>query len=88
MGITPYQAFLNMELENNPIINDVVDRIILNETQKLSSAREAQGFLEPDYDADDLYKVKRMSLEETKERLEWRKCAFECELENSYGIEK
>ena len=29
-----------------------------------------------------------MSLEETKDKLEWRKSAFECELKNSCGVEK
>ena len=87
-GNYPIPIFFNMQLENNPIINDVVDRIILNETQKVSSAREAQVFLGSDYDADDLYKVEKMILEEIKEILEWRKCEFECELKNSYGIEK
>ena len=44
MGMTPYQDFFNIQLKNNPIINDAMDRIILNETQKLSSTREGPGF--------------------------------------------
>ena len=39
------------------------------------------------YDANDLYKVHKMSLEETKGKLECRKRAFEDENKSSYGIE-
>ena len=47
---------------NNTIVNNVVDEIILNETQKVSAAREAPSFLESDYDEKCLYQVERMSL--------------------------
>ena len=43
-----------------------MDEILLNETKKVSAAREAQEFLDSDYDANDLYQVDKMSLEETK----------------------
>ena len=41
MGIIPYQGKINRQIENNAITNNVVDEIILNETQKVSAAREA-----------------------------------------------
>ena len=43
--------------------------------------------LDSDYDDNDFDQLDRMSLEETKEKLEWRKRAFEYEQNNSYEIE-
>ena len=54
-------------------------------TQKVSAINhEAQGFLDYTYDANDFYKVDKMSFEETKENLDWRK---QYEKKNSYGNE-
>ena len=64
-----------------------MDEILLNETPKVSAAREAPEFLDSDYDENNLYHFDKMSLEETKEKLELSKCTFECEQKNSYGIE-
>ena len=47
-----------------------MDVILLNETQKLSAEREAPILLDHDYDDNDLYYVEKVSLEETKEKLE------------------
>ena len=44
----------------------MVDEIILNETQKVSAAREASENLDYDCDKNDIYQVEKMSLEETK----------------------
>ena len=53
-----------------------MDGILL--TQKVSATNnEAPEFLDSDYDANDLYEVEKMSLEETKENLDWSKRAFE-----------
>ena len=57
---------INRPHENNSIVNNVVNEILLHETQKVIAAREAQFVLEYDYDENDLYQVERMSLEETK----------------------
>ena len=35
--------------------------------------------MDSDYDANDLYQGDKMSLEETKEKLDWRKHVFEYE---------
>ena len=40
--------------------------ILINETQKLSAARQAPEFLESDYDVNDLYQVEKRSIEETR----------------------
>ena len=57
-------------------------------TQKLSATNnEFPELLDSDYDAKDLYEVEKMSLEDTKEKLDWRKRVFEYEKKNSYGIE-
>ena len=65
-----------------------MDEIILNETQKVSATNhEAPKFLDSGNNTNDLYQVDNMSLEETKEKLEWRKRAFEYKNKNSYGIE-
>ena len=59
----------NRHKENNSIVNNSVDEIIL--TQKVSATnQEAPEFLNSDYYANDLYKVEKMSLEETKEKIE------------------
>ena len=46
-----------------------MDEILLNETQKVSAAREAPEFLDSDCDGNNLYQVLKISLEETKEKL-------------------
>ena len=56
--------------ENNAIVNNAVDEILLNETQKLSAAREAPECLDSDYYENDFYQADKMSLEETKENLD------------------
>ena len=57
------------------------------ESKKVSSVNhEAPEFLESDYDANNLSKVENMSLDETKEKMEWQKSALE--YKNSYVIEK
>ena len=38
MVITPYKKN-NIYIENNAIVNNVVDEILLNETQKVSATR-------------------------------------------------
>ena len=48
----------------------MVDEIIQHETKRVSAVIEAPGFLEFDYDDNELYQVKNMSLEDTKEKLE------------------
>ena len=63
-----------------------MDEILL--TKKVSARNnEALKFLDSDYNANDLYEVDNMSLEETKENIYWHKHAFEHEEKNSYGIE-
>ena len=55
--------------ENHAIINNDVDEILLNKTQKASAVNhEAPNFLENYYDDNDLYQVENMSLEDTKEK--------------------
>ena len=52
----------------------MVDEILLNEPKKLSDVNhEAPEVLENDYNKNDLYQVKNMSLDETKEKIDWRK---------------
>ena len=71
--------------ENNAIVNNVVDEILL--TQKVNATNhEAPGFMDSDYDANYLYQVENIILEETKETIDWRKRVIEYEQNNSYGI--
>ena len=44
----------------------MVDSILLNETKKLSAAREAPEFVHYDYDENDLYQVEMIITEDTK----------------------
>ena len=48
----------------------MVDETLLNLTQKVSATREALEFFDSDYDVNNLYRVKKMILEENKEKLE------------------
>ena len=63
-----------------------MDEILLNKTQKVSASREASEFRNSDYDDNCLYQDEKMSLEETKEKLNWSNYAFEYKQNNSYGI--
>ena len=64
-----------------------MDEILL--TQKVSATNhEAPKFLDSDYDEKYLYKVEKISLKDTKEKLVWRKRAFEYENKNSHGVLK
>ena len=64
----------------------MVDELHMVESKKISVINhEAPWFLESGYDANDLYQVENMNLDETKEKMEWRKRALE--LKKSYGIE-
>ena len=56
-GKITYQIKFNSPQENDAIVNHLVGEILLNETQKLSSAREAKEFLESDYHENDIYQV-------------------------------
>ena len=67
----------NIQQENNAIVNNLVDEILLHETQKVSDAKGAPEFLDSDFDQNNLYRVEKMSLEDTKEKLEWYKHTFE-----------
>ena len=64
-----------------------MDGIILQENQKVSAEEESHGNIESGFDQSEIYQVNNMSLEDTKEKLEWRKRAFKHELKNTYGIE-
>ena len=59
-----------MHQENNDIVNNALDEILLIKNQKVSAVREAPEFQDSDYDEDDVYQVDKMSLEDTKEKLE------------------
>ena len=64
-----------------------MDEILLNETQKISATdHEVPEFLDSDYDAKYLCQVDRISLEDTREKTDWSKRAFEYKNKNSYGI--
>ena len=59
-GIILYQrTIFNRQQGNNDIINNVVDEILLNETKKVSAAREAPECLESDCDKNHLYQVEK-----------------------------
>ena len=64
-----------------------MDEILLHENRKVSTSKEAPEILDSDYDEKETYQVENMSLEETKEKLEWCKRELECEQKLIYGIE-
>ena len=53
----------------------------------MSSEKGSHENIESDFDESKLYQINNMSLYETKGKLEWRKCAFECECKSTYDIE-
>ena len=63
----------NRKQEKNTIFNNMVDEILLNKTQKVSTAREAEENFDYDYDENDLYHVEKEILEDTKEKIEWHR---------------
>ena len=61
---------MNRQQGNNTIVNNAVDEILLNETQKLCAMNhEAPAFLDSEYNENDLYQVDKMIFEETKKNL-------------------
>ena len=57
--------------ENHAIINYVMDEILFNEPQKVSYVNhEAPEFLDNYKNENDLYQVKNMILDETKEKID------------------
>ena len=64
-----------------------MNEILLRENEKVSAVKESPANIESDFDKNELYHIENMSLEDTKEKLEWHKCTFECEQKNTYGIE-
>ena len=64
----------------------MVNELHMVESKKLSSVNhEAPEFLEIYYDANNLYQVENISIDKTKEKMEWRKRALE--YKNSHVIE-
>ena len=49
--------------------------------------KESHENIVSNFDDKKLYQIENMSLENTKEKVQWRKRAFEWKLENSDGIE-
>ena len=75
-----------MHPENSAVTNNGVNDIILNETQQFSPARKAKDVLDSDCDENDIYQVEKMCLEDTKEKLELRRCAFEWKQKIHMGL--
>ena len=48
----------------------MVDEILLNETQKVSAARETPEFLDSGFNEKNIHQVEKISLEENKEKIE------------------
>ena len=64
-----------------------MDEILPNEKKVCATNHKAPKFLDSYHNANDLYQVDRVSIEETKEKLDWRERAFEYENKNAYVIE-
>ena len=48
--------------------------------------KESHENVESDFDEKEMYHIDNMSLEDTKDKLEWREHEFESKLNNEYGI--
>ena len=55
--------------------------------KKVSAKREAYENIESEFDENDLYNMDNMILEDTTEKLEWLKHAFEYKQKSTYGVE-
>ena len=60
----------NRHQENNAIVNSAVDKILLQENEKVSSVREAHENIESDFDEIKIYQIDNISIEDTKEKIE------------------
>ena len=60
----------NRQQENNAIVNSAVDKILLQENEKVSSVREAHENIESDFDEIKIYQIDNISIEDTKEKIE------------------
>ena len=54
---------------------------------KLSAEEEPHDNIEFDIDIKNIYQIYNMSIDDQKENIEWRKCAFQWKIENTYEIE-
>ena len=77
----------NRKQENNAIVNHAVDKIYLQENDKVISKEEAQENIESEFYENDLYQIDNMSLDDKKENTEWGKREFEFKLKITYEIE-
>ena len=75
----------NKNQENNATVQHAFDKIILQDNEKLSAEDEAYENINSEIDENYLYKIDNMSLYEKKE---WRKRAFESELEYIYDTKR
>ena len=72
------KKWFHKKQENHAIIYNMVDELHMFESKKVSAVNhEGQEFLESDYGYNDLYQEENMSLDETKEKMEWRKRVLE-----------
>ena len=55
--------------EINAIINNSTNRILLNETKKVSAVREAPEFWDSDYNENNMYQVEKWALKRLKKNL-------------------
>ena len=84
---SPYPGKINRQQENNTIVNNAVDEIILNETQKVCATNyEAPEFMDSYYYANSFQQGDKMSLEETTEKLDRRKLVFEYKKKSNIGL--
>ena len=60
----------------------------MQENQTVGAEKGEYENIESDFDESELYQIENMSLDDTKEKLEWHERAFECKLKNIYDIEK
>ena len=82
-----YRKIIIIQQENNDIVNYAVDEILLQENIKVSAEAEAHINIESKLEENDIYQTNNTSLYDKWEKIEWRKRAFESELENKYEIE-
>ena len=85
--MSPKIKSFGRQKENNAIVQHTMYEIILQQIKKLSAEAEAKYNIGSEIDENDLYEIDNMSLDKNKENAEWRKYAFESELENKYDIE-
>ena len=76
----------NRQKENNAIFNSAVYEILMHENQKVSAEKEAHKNIQSEFDENNIYQIDNMSLEYTKENLNYVSVHLNANLKIHMGL--